>query len=139
MSKQENLRTFDEWISAHRAHDLDKLITFVTDDITIRSAAGENMPAANGKKQAREHWNSIYTTFPDMKMEAVAVTAEDDRVVAEISHGGTMRGKMGNQAPTGKSYKLTGAFRMDFTDGKIQRIQSYWDTASMAGQLGITP
>jgi len=137
MSKQDNLRTFDEWISAHRAHDLDKLITLVTDDITIRSVAGENMPAANGKMQARQHWNTIYTTFPDMKMVAVAVTAEDDRLVAEISHGGTMRGKMGDQPPTGKSYKLTGAFRMDFTNGKIQRIQSYWDTASMAGQLGL--
>jgi steroid delta-isomerase-like uncharacterized protein len=139
MSKQENLRTFNEWISAHRAHDLDKLISFVTDDVVIRSAAGEKMPPANGKAEAREHWQGIYSTFPDFKMEAVALTAEDDRLVAEISHGGTMKGKMGDQGPTGKSYRLTGAFRMDFTNGKIQHIQSYWDTASMAGQLGLAP
>jgi len=139
MSKQENLRTFNEWISAHRAHDLDKLISFVTDDVVIRSAAGEKMPPANGKAEAREHWQGIYNTFPDFKMEAVALTAEDDRLVAEISHGGTMKGRMGDQGPTGKSYRLTGAFRMDFTNGKIQHIQSYWDTASMAGQLGLAP
>jgi steroid delta-isomerase-like uncharacterized protein len=139
MSKQENLQTFNEWIGAHRAHDLDRLISFVTDDVTIRSAAGENMPPASGKKEAREHWQSIFTTFPDFRMEALAITAEDDRLVAEISHGGTMKGKMGDQKPTGKSYRVTGAFRMDFSNGKIQRIQTYWDTASMAGQLGLLP
>jgi steroid delta-isomerase-like uncharacterized protein len=139
MSKQENLQTFDKWISAHRAHDLDRLIGFVTDDVTIRSAAGRKMPPANGKQEAREHWESVFSTFPDMRMEAVAITAEDDRLVAEISHGGTMKGKMGDQEPTGKSYRVTGAFRMDFSNGKIQRIQTYWDTASMADQLGLLP
>jgi steroid delta-isomerase-like uncharacterized protein len=139
MPKAENLRTFDEWIQAHRAHDLDKLISFVTDDVTVRSAAGEKMPPANGKGEARAHWEAIFRTFPDFRMDAVAVTAEDERLVAEISHGGTMRGKMGPMEPTGKSYRLTGAFRMDFSSGKIQRIQTYWDTASMAEQLGLLP
>jgi steroid delta-isomerase-like uncharacterized protein len=139
MGKQENLQTFNEWITAHRAHDLDKLIGFVTDDITIRSAAGEKMPPANGKEEAREHWGGIFNTFPDFRMEALAITAEEDRLVAEISHGGTMKGMMGDKGPTGKSYRLTGAFRMDFSKGKIQRIQSYWDTAAMADQLGLLP
>ena len=138
MTKQDNLRTFNEWITAHRAHDLDKLIGFVTDDVVIRSAS-EDMTPANGKEQARAHWGGIYSTFPDFRMEAVAITAEDDRLVAEISHGGTMKGKYGDQEPTGKSYRLTGAFRMDFREGKIQHIQSYWDTASMAYQLGLAP
>ncbi|MGA8536351.1 MAG: nuclear transport factor 2 family protein [Thermoplasmata archaeon] len=137
IGKSENLRTFDEWIQAHRAHDLDKLIGFVTDDVTVRSAAGEKMPPANGKAEARAHWGSIFQTFPDFRMEAVAITAEDERLVAEISHGGTMKGKMGPMEPTGKAYRLTGAFRMDFSNGKIQRIQTYWDTASMAEQLGL--
>jgi steroid delta-isomerase-like uncharacterized protein len=139
MSKQDNLQTFDEWITAHRAHDLGRLLSFVTDDITIRSAAGEKMPPANGKEEAREHWGGIFEAFPDFRMEALAITAEEDRLVAEISHGGTMKGKMGDKEPTGKSYRLTGAFRMDFSNGKIHRIQSYWDTASMASQLGLIP
>ena len=39
--------------------------------------------------------------------------------------------------PTGKSYKVTGAFRLDFSGGKIRGIKSYWDTAAMARQLGL--
>ena len=47
MSKEnQNVRVFNEWIGAHRAHDLDRMLTYVTDDITIQSAAGKNMPPA---------------------------------------------------------------------------------------------
>lgn len=139
MTGEANLKTFGDWISAHRAHDLDGLLRCLTDDVTIRSAAGGNMPPANGKAEARTHWQTIYDTFPDMRMDLVAVTAEEDRLVAEISHGGTMKGRMGDRAATGRSYRVTGAFRLDFSDGKIRRIQSYWDTAAMARQLGLLP
>lgn len=137
MEKAENVRTFEVWLAAHKAHDLDKLIECVNDDIVIRSAAGGNMPPANGKEEARAHWQTIYNTFPDMRMDLLDLTVEGNRMVAEISHGGTMRGNMGRATATGKSYRVDGAFRMDFADGKIKRIQSYWDTASMAQQLGL--
>ena len=139
MAKEQNVHTFKEWIAAHRAHDLDRLLTFVTDDITIQSSAGRNMPPAKGKQEARVHWQTIYNAFPDMRMEAVDVTAEEDRIVAEIEHGGTMKGKMGGKEPTGKRYRVKGAFRFDFSGGKIRSILSYWDTASMAAQLGLSP
>lgn len=109
----------------------------VNDDIVIRSSAGGNMPPANGKSEARALWQTIYNTFPGMRMDLLDITVQGDRFVAEISHGGTMKGNMGKATPTGKSYRVYGAFRMDFADGKIKRIQSYWDTASMAQQLGL--
>jgi steroid delta-isomerase-like uncharacterized protein len=132
-----NLETFTEWIEAHRAHDLDKLVIFLTDDVTIQSAAGADMPPARGKEQARHHWQTIFNTFPDFRMDAVALTSDGDTLFAEISHGGTMQGPMGPRQPTGRSYRTQGAFRLDFSDGKIRSILSYWDTASMAKQLGL--
>ena len=140
MSKEnQNVRVFNEWISAHRAHDIDRMLTFVTDDITIQSAAGKNMPPARGKAEARMHCQTIFDTFPDMRMDAIEVTVQDERLVAEISHGGTMKGKMGKRQPTGKEYRTEGAFRIGFRDGKIRSIRSYWDTASMLGQLDLMP
>ncbi len=139
MGTDENLRTFDKWLAAHRAHDLDGLLNCVTDDVVIRSAAGAKMPPANGKNEARHHWKTIYDTFPDFRMDLLETTTDGDRLVAELSHGGTMTGKMGPVPPTGRSYRVEGAFRMDFLDGKIHRIQSYWDTALMAEQLGLHP
>ena len=72
------------------------------------------MPPANGKEEARVHWRTI-------------------------SHGGTMKGKMGEWEPTGKEYHTQGAFRIDFKEGKIRSILSYWDTATMLRQLGLIP
>ena len=137
MGSRENTETFTKWIEAHRAHDLDTMLTFVTDDITIQSAAGADMPPAKGKDEARHHWQTIYNSFPDMRMDAVDLTSEGDTLFAEISHGGTMEGPMGPKQPTGKSYRTQGAFRFDFSDGKIRSILSYWDTAAMAKQLGL--
>ena len=137
MGSRENTETFNQWIEAHRAHDLDALLTFLTDDITIQSAAGADMPPAKGKDEARHHWQTIYDAFPDMRMDLVDLTSEGDTLFAEISHGGTMEGAMGPNQPTGKSYRTTGAFRIDFSEGKIQSILSYWDTASMAKQLEL--
>ena len=139
MGREQNLKVFNEWIAAHQAHDLDKLLALVSDDVTIKSAAGGAMPPAKGKEEARVHWQTIYNTFPDMRMEAVDVTGEGDRIVAEIEHGGTMQGNMAGREPTGKSYRVQGAFRMDFFEGKIRSILSYWDTGSMARQLGLIP
>jgi steroid delta-isomerase-like uncharacterized protein len=132
-----NTETFTQWIEAHRAHDLDKLVTFLTDDVTIQSAAGADMPPAKGKEQARHHWQTIYATFPDFRMDAVALTSHGDTLFAEISHGGTMKGPMGPKQATGRSYRTQGAFRFDFSNGKIRSILSYWDTAAMARQLNL--
>jgi ketosteroid isomerase-like protein len=70
-------------------------------------------------------------------MDAVALTSDGDTLFAEISHGGTMHGPMGPRQPTGRSYRTQGAFRFDFSNGKIRSIRSYWDRASMAMQLGL--
>lgn len=139
MSKDDNLRVFNEWVAAHRAHDLDKLLTFVTDDITIQSAAGGKMPPANGREGARVHWQTIFNTFPDMRIDALGTVSEGDTIFAQISHGGTMNGKMGDMEPTGKSYRTEGAFRIDFSGEKIKSIKTYWDTATMMMQLGLMP
>jgi steroid delta-isomerase-like uncharacterized protein len=139
MGQDENLRVFDEWITAHRAHDLDKLVSLLTDDIAIQSSAGSSMPPANGKEEARVHWGTIFKTFPDMRMELVDLTPGENRVFAEISHGGTMKGNMGDWEPTGKEYRTNGAFRIEFREGKIRSILSYWDTATMLRQLGLIP
>ena len=139
MRKEENISVFNQWIEAHRAHDVDTMLSFITDDVRIQSAAGGKMPPATNKDEARAHWQAIYDTFPDMRMEVVDITAENDTLVAEISHGGTMENKMGDKEPTGKSYRVTGAFRMEFKDGKIKSILSYWDTAAMMMQLDLIP
>lgn len=139
MKNDKNLETLHAWLKCHQAHDIDGMLGYLTDDITVKSAAGGKMPPATSKEEARVHWQSIYDSIQDMGMEFVSATSENDVVFAELSHGGTMTGKMGDMEPTGKSYRVQGAFRFDFRDGKISSILSYWDTAAMIMQLGLKP
>ena len=132
-----NVDVFTQWIAAHRAHDIDTMLTFLTDDVAIQSAAGGDMPPAKGKDEARHHWQTIYDAFSDFRMDAVDLTSDGDTIFAEISHGGTMDGPMGPRQPTGQSYHTQGAFRIDFEEGRISSILSYWDTMTMAKQLGF--
>ena len=139
MKNDKNIEVFRRWINRHQAHDIDGMLQFLTEDVTIKSAAGGKMPPATNQKEAAHHWKSIYTTFPDMRMEEICVTCADDVLFAEISHGGTMTGPMGEMPPTGASYKTAGAFRFEFKEGKIKSILSYWDAGGMLMQLGVVP
>ena len=80
--------------------------------------------------------NALFTKYAGVGLH---FTADETKIFAELSHGGTMKGKMGDKEPTGKEYRVAGAFRLDFQDGKIRAIKSYWDTASMIMQLGLIP
>jgi hypothetical protein len=59
-----NTETLMQRIEADRAHDLDRLVTLLTDEVTIQSAGSADMPPAKGKEQARHHRQAIYSTFP---------------------------------------------------------------------------
>jgi len=139
MKNESNIEIFRRWIKLHRAHDIDGMLEFLTDDVNIRSAAGGKMPPATNKREAAHHWETIYETFADFQMEEISVTSEDDVLIAEIAHGGTMNAPMGDMPATGASYKVSGAFRFEFRDSKIKSILSYWDTSSMLMQLGLVP
>ena len=139
MKNENNINTLHKWVACHVAHDIDGMLEFLTDDISITSAAGGKMPPASNKEEAAHHWQTIYDAFPDMKMETISVLSQDNTLFVEISHGGTMEGAMGPMQPTGKSYRLEGAFKFNFEDGKIRSIRSYWDPGSMMMQLGLIP
>ena len=133
-AEKENLRVFHEWVEAHRAHDLDRMLSYVAEDIKIDSAA---FPPAKDKATARAHWGGIYSSFPDMRVDPVTVTAEGDRITVEMDFGGTMEGALKDKQPTGKRFKARGAFILEFADGKIQEIRTYYDSRVMMSQLGL--
>lgn len=133
-AEKENVRVFHQWVEAHRAHDLDRMLSYVAEDIKIDSAA---FPPAIDKATARAHWGGIYASFPDMRVDPVTVTAEGDRITAEMDFGGTMEGGMRDKPPTGKRFKTRGAFVLEFTGGKIREIRTYYDSRVMMSQLGL--
>ena len=141
LGKDENVRTFNEWITAHQAHDIPKMLTCLTDDVHITSASPDMTPA-KGKQEAAVHWQGIYDAFPDMHMTPEKVTVDEkdeNRLMADMHFTGTHKGNFAGKPATWRTFQIRGPFGIDFRDGKIREIKSYWEPKELMRQLGFGP
>jgi steroid delta-isomerase-like uncharacterized protein len=131
-----NISTFNEWLVAFRTHDIPKMVSLLTDDARINSIV---FGTYIGKDGATEYWQQLYNAFPDIKINPVTITADENgnRIVAEIDIGGTHKGMLGSSPGTGKKFSIRGAFVYDFIEGKIREIRMYYDSSIMKEQLEI--
>ena len=118
------------------------MLTFLTEDVQITSASPDMTPA-RGKQEATAHWQGIYDAFPDFHMTPVNVTADEkaeNRLIAVMDFKGTHNGNFAGKPPTGKKFEIRGGkFAIDFRDGKILEIKSFWDPKDLMRQLGFGP
>jgi len=81
--------------------------------------------------------------FPDGKVTIERTVVSGDTVVVELTgrgtHTGTLRGPAGDIPATGRSVTLQLCDVHDIRDGKIRRVSSYFDSASLLQQLGVMP
>jgi steroid delta-isomerase-like uncharacterized protein len=129
-----NLHVFTAWIEAHKRHDLERMLSCVTDNVKIESATAGTI---SGLYQAGEHWQQVFLAFPDLRMEPATITADEHRVVAEVDIEGTNSGSLGKTPATEKKISLRGAIVVEFDDGKISEFRTYYDEAEIGRQLGL--
>jgi len=102
------------------------------------------MPAKIGKAQYDQVRQGFDSGFPDARTELVSIIESGDTAAGEVMFIATNTGSMPSPAggqipPTGKKVNLPGAFIMKVKDGKITSYHLYFDQASMAQQLGMSP
>jgi predicted ester cyclase len=94
--------------------------------------------------QNRAYSQNFLNAFPGSKFEILRTIAEGNYVVnnwrATGQHSGPLMTPGGNAIPpTGKSVTLYGSTTTEVKGGKITRSWTYWDMASLLGQLGLMP
>jgi steroid delta-isomerase-like uncharacterized protein len=111
------------------------MVSLLTDNIKINSISfGEY----KGKEGAIEYWYKIFDTLPDIELKIVTMTAEEKRIVTEISFSGSQKGQIYGSSPgLDKKFHLHGAFVYEFVDGKIEDIRMYYDSSILKKQLKI--
>lgn len=94
-----------------------------------------------GKAEMRAFFHDLFDAFPDFTLQILDLVVEDDRAVVRWHVTGSFSGTKPFQGllPTGKSIDLEGCDMAWVKDGKLARIEAYYDTASMARQLGALP
>ncbi|HZA70158.1 MAG TPA: nuclear transport factor 2 family protein [Nitrososphaeraceae archaeon] len=133
MSKSEkreyNVPIFHDWIDAFRRRDIPKMVSLLTDDVNINSIMFQNY---KGKDGATKYWQELFTIFPNIGIDIVTVTANAERIVAEIDVRGAQKGKISSSPGLEKKFQVRGAFVYEFSDNmKIKEIRMYYDSDSL--------
>jgi len=143
MSVQENTRLDEEFIAAWNAHDADRALALLSEDVVWQDVASPE--PMHGKAAIRPYLQSWFTAFPDLNATVKNRVVSEDQVAAEVEFTGTNSGPM-QMAPgapaipaTGKKVKGQGTYFVRIQNGKGVAVHSYPDGAGMMMQLGLLP
>jgi steroid delta-isomerase-like uncharacterized protein len=127
-----------DFLAAMNAHDLEKMLTFFTDD-----AVYDCMPMgklSRGKKEIKDFFSDTFTSFPDFKIEMKSNFIAGDQGAGEWVMSGTFAQSTTPGVPaTGKKFSVRGATINEFRGGKISRNTNYWNRAEFLQQVGLMP
>jgi steroid delta-isomerase-like uncharacterized protein len=126
---------FREYLAAWNAHDLDKIVSFFTEDCVY-----ENIPRGQtyrGKDELNAWAKGAFDAMPDFKLEVTSLFVSGEWAACEWVMTGTQTGALPDLPATGKSFSVRGATIAQLKDGRILRNADYWDAATFLRQLGI--
>jgi steroid delta-isomerase-like uncharacterized protein len=126
---------FKDWLSAFQLHNVQKMVSILTDDVKIESLVfGTHV----GKNAATNYWERLYRMFPKIKITLVTITADVNRLVAEIDITGIERQKVDVSTTMSDSTRIRGAFVYEFVNDKIKEIRMYYDSTILKRQLEMS-
>ncbi|WP_112321444.1 ester cyclase [Oceanibium sediminis] len=101
-------------------------------------ARGELLQGPEAYKQDYHRWR---TAFPDGEVRITRVIVQDDWAVVEFVNRGTQTGplhsSLGAFPPSGRRMEARYCSVMRVADGKVVEGRDYYDSASIARQLGL--
>jgi steroid delta-isomerase-like uncharacterized protein len=94
-----------------------------------------------GKAEMRSFFHALFDALPDFEMQILDLVVEDELAAVRWRATGTFSGTASFQGllPTGKRADIEGCDMAWVRDGKIARVEAYYDTASLARQIGAMP
>ena len=142
MSEQENIKAARAFYDAWNAGDLSKADPYEAEGFM---AEGPGAPAPMNREQNRMYLQNFLTAFPGSKFDVLLTIAQGDYVVTHWkvsggAHAGPLRTPSGGVIPpTGKMATVVGSTTSQVKNGKITHTWTFWDMASLLGQLGLLP
>jgi predicted ester cyclase len=110
----------------------------VADELFHQEASSPSAPGLpNGPAGVKEIASTFRKAFPDYWLRIEEVVAEDDRVAARFTQGGTHEGDLFGIDPTGRQAEWGEIGILRIADGKV--VESWYDVdlLGLMGQLGV--
>jgi predicted ester cyclase len=93
----------------------------------------------SGLEGYKQHFVTITTAFPDMRIATEIILAEEDRVAARWLVEATHTGKFGDIPPTGRRVRLTGIAIVRIASRQIVEEHANSDGLGLLKQIGVIP
>jgi steroid delta-isomerase-like uncharacterized protein len=126
-------------VSAFNRHDLEAHSANETEDIDWTQPGIR----ITGREAVASLQRSLWTAFPDARIDLVTRVASDDTVMSEEVLSGTHTGPLvtpsGTLPPSGRPIRMSFVTVQQVRDGKIAAERLYFDQLDFLGQLGIVP
>ena len=118
-SDAELVELLDRFADAWNRHDLDALMSMMTDDCVFQASAGPQVDGtrSEGPSAVRAAFAAVFEAFPDAHWEDPRHVIAGDRAVSEWTFTGTRR--------DGTRVEVTGCDLFTIRDGKIAIKNSY--------------
>jgi steroid delta-isomerase-like uncharacterized protein len=111
--------TLQAFADAWNRHDIDGLMSFMTDDCVFEASAGAEVCGARyaGRDAVRAGFSEVWATYPDAHWAGARHFVQGDRGVSEWTFSGTRA--------DGTRVEVNGCDLFTFRDGKIHVKNSY--------------
>jgi steroid delta-isomerase-like uncharacterized protein len=97
-----------------------------------------DVPEPMNRDQIRDYYAQTNKAFPDGNFQLTDLWIDGETYLWRFSMEGTNTGPFGEMEPTDKPVKFVGIGITHFNDEhKIKEIWTYWNQASLLGQLGL--
>lgn len=113
------VKLLDRFAAAWNRHDIDALMSMMTDDGVFEASAGDTVNGTRyeGKQAVRAAYESIFQTYPDARWVNARHFVSGNRGLSEWTFTGTLE--------DGKRVEVTGCDVFTFRGGKIAVKNSY--------------
>src|SRR3954453_15644482 len=133
--KTERERIVREHMESENTHDFDvTLATFADHPRYEIVPTGE---VYDGADEVSRYYQETRTAFPDQRNELIALHHADDAVIVEFWLRGTHNGELRGIPPTGKAFECRFLAIFEFEGEGIVCERVYFDSATIAAQLGL--
>ena len=115
----DRLELLDRFVNAWNRHDVDALMSMMTDDCVFQASAGPDADGqrSEGRQAVRAAFAAVFEAFHDAHWAGATYFVAGNRGVSEWTFTGTRQ--------DGSRVEVTGCDLMTFRDGKIAVKNSY--------------
>lgn len=133
-TEEENVRLAREHFAAESAHDSERTLATLAEDVTYRVVASGVV--LHGKAEVARYYDLWWKAFPDVTIEIQRLVATGEWVIAENVATATHLGPFLGLPPTGRRVTQHLCALIRVSDGEMVEETVYYDQLERIRQLG---